>query len=377
VVMKNDQNEMIPIEEFSKVKGVPVEKLIGMIQDGFYSGKKVGDHWFVYPSEINQGVSIGSNERSRKESSHVREFRKSRMNPSEEIVDFLDGWIGEMMGSGENEQHNGYLILTNERLCFYRKGLTGEIFKPTPLSSIANIETLSRMGYRNLRIFTSQGVFSFKTFEKRESFLRMCSNIEARQREFVPQDSLRITPAISNDCRAKQNIEHDFVDVEIGEKQDSSEEKKVGFWLGLGIFSMPYFLSWVTLRNGYSLSVRLVSFAWLGIFMVGILSDSDSGSSVGSRDKLPGSSESELMYQCTEQAKSLLNYPASAKFPISGVIRRDVLKENNDLYTYILVREVEASNAFGVLNTEKFYCEAKLVRSGSGWGYNIKSAYFY
>ena len=46
------------------------------------------------------------------------------------------------------------------------------------------------------------------------------------------------------------------------------EQRKVGFWLGLGIFFMPYIFAWFTLRNGYSSRARYVALGWLGIMVL-------------------------------------------------------------------------------------------------------------
>lgn len=44
-------NGMISISEFSSIKGIPEEKIIDMIKDGFYIGRTVNDEWFVNSSD--------------------------------------------------------------------------------------------------------------------------------------------------------------------------------------------------------------------------------------------------------------------------------------------------------------------------------------
>ena len=44
-------------------------------------------------------------------------------------------------------------------------------------------------------------------------------------------------------------------------------ERNVSILLGLGIFLMPYFFAWFTLREGYSKFARFISFGWL-LFLV-------------------------------------------------------------------------------------------------------------
>jgi len=50
------------------------------------------------------------------------------------------------------------------------RGLFGEMFETIPLSRITSVETLSRMGYRVLRLHTSHDELAFKTFESKEHF---------------------------------------------------------------------------------------------------------------------------------------------------------------------------------------------------------------
>ncbi|HIF9402629.1 TPA: WYL domain-containing protein [Photobacterium damselae] len=54
------------------------------------------------------------------------------------------------------------------------------------------------------------------------------------------------------------------------------ENRKVGIWLGLGIFFYPVIFSWLTLRNGYSIAARLISLSWM-FFIFFIFSSSERG----------------------------------------------------------------------------------------------------
>ena len=109
---------------------------------------------------------------------HLKAFRASKLKPGENIIGFLEGWIGEMMGSGDKTQRNGQLILTNQRACFYRKGILGEVFETIPLARITSVETLSRMGYRILRLHTSHDDITFKTFESKTLFEEVYEQFE-------------------------------------------------------------------------------------------------------------------------------------------------------------------------------------------------------
>ena len=60
----NDSQEYIPLQEFASSKGLAEEKVIAMIRDGFYSGRKQGDDWFVHSSELSKESETTENENS-------------------------------------------------------------------------------------------------------------------------------------------------------------------------------------------------------------------------------------------------------------------------------------------------------------------------
>jgi hypothetical protein len=117
---------------------------------------------------------------------HTEGFRASKLKVGEQIVGHLEGWIGEMMGKGDKAQRNGQFILTAERACFYRKGILGEVFETIPLSKITSVETLSRMGYRVLRLHTSHDELAFKTFEAKELFDKVYEELEELRHPALP-----------------------------------------------------------------------------------------------------------------------------------------------------------------------------------------------
>lgn len=46
----------------------------------------------------------------------------------------------------------------------------------------------------------------------------------------------------------------------------------VGFWLGIGIFLFPMIFVWILVRQGYSNSIRVIGFCWLGLVSMASLS---------------------------------------------------------------------------------------------------------
>jgi hypothetical protein len=113
-----------------------------------------------------------------KDNKHIIAFRSAKLKPDENVQFHLEGWIGEMMGKGKDAQRNGQFVLTDQRVCFYRKGMLGEVFETIPLAKITSVETLSRMGYRVLRLHTSHDELAFKTFESKELFDQVYDRLE-------------------------------------------------------------------------------------------------------------------------------------------------------------------------------------------------------
>jgi Bacterial PH domain/Short C-terminal domain len=99
-------------------------------------------------------------------SKHVEAFKQKHLKSGEVIVATGEGYIGEMMGQGKNRQHNGVLLVSGERVVFYRKGLFGEVLESIPLKSITSIERKSLFGHRTIRLHTSHDQLEFKTISK-------------------------------------------------------------------------------------------------------------------------------------------------------------------------------------------------------------------
>ena len=101
-----------------------------------------------------------------KESKHVAAFRTKHAKANEQIKAWAEGYIGKMMGKGNDTQHNGVLIVTGERVIFYRKGFFGEVIETIPLKNITSMERKSLLGHRTIRIHTSHDALEFKLFDQ-------------------------------------------------------------------------------------------------------------------------------------------------------------------------------------------------------------------
>lgn len=95
---------------------------------------------------------------------HTQAFMAKHAKSGESVIAEAEGYIGQMMGRGKDAQHNGVLVVTAQRVAFYRKGILGEVIETIPLKSITSVERKSMMGHRVLRIHTSHDALEFKTF---------------------------------------------------------------------------------------------------------------------------------------------------------------------------------------------------------------------
>jgi len=60
--MQEAPEGMIPIKDFANQKEIDESKVIQMIREGFYSGRKVGQQWFVNANELKDGESVQTDE---------------------------------------------------------------------------------------------------------------------------------------------------------------------------------------------------------------------------------------------------------------------------------------------------------------------------
>lgn len=104
------------------------------------------------------------------EDKHTRSFSETKLKAGEEVRSHLQCYIGEMMGKGKDTQHNGQFIVTDQRVCFYRKGILGEVLETIPLDKITSVEQRALLGHRVLTLHTSHDELSIKSFEDKETF---------------------------------------------------------------------------------------------------------------------------------------------------------------------------------------------------------------
>ncbi|ODS22783.1 hypothetical protein AB835_12415 [Candidatus Endobugula sertula] len=126
-------------------------------------------------------------EDSTPESKHVTKFKESHLESDDKVVTSVEGYIGDMMGKGDNTQHNGALIVTSKQVAFYRKGLLGEILETIPLKSITSIERRPTLRHCTIRIHTSHDDLTFKTLDKEQEAIVVKAIEDGRAIEPVSQ----------------------------------------------------------------------------------------------------------------------------------------------------------------------------------------------
>lgn len=91
------------------------------------------------------------------------------------------------------------------------------------------------------------------------------------------------------------------------EEEKTSEKRKVGFLLGMGIFFLAPIFSWYTLRKGYSNFARSVSFIWMVISFAASLQDNKlvDTEQVGSVSSVQGVEQSDLGLKPVERMSDL------------------------------------------------------------------------
>lgn len=100
------------------------------------------------------------------ESEHVDKFEKLHLKKNEKIEIYVNGYIGNHLGTGDETHYTGSLIITDERAAFFHSGEFGDIFKTIPLNTITDIQRKAFLGHRTIKINTYNSSLTFKTFSR-------------------------------------------------------------------------------------------------------------------------------------------------------------------------------------------------------------------
>lgn len=115
-----------------------------------------------------------------REPKHIVKFKELHLQQNEKIIAWSEGYIGNAMGKGSDTQHNGVLLVTPERVVFYRKGLVGEVIESMPLKNINSLERQSALLKHTIFIYSSGNKIEFKSLNKADNE-KLVSEIEKAQ----------------------------------------------------------------------------------------------------------------------------------------------------------------------------------------------------
>jgi PH (Pleckstrin Homology) domain-containing protein len=104
-------------------------------------------------------------------SEHIDRFKALHLKPNEKIELFVNGYIGNALGTGDNVHYGGSLIITDNRVAFFHKGEYGDVFKTVPLAGITDIRRKAFLGHRTIHISTEHNALIFKTFSANSAHL--------------------------------------------------------------------------------------------------------------------------------------------------------------------------------------------------------------
>ena len=137
--------------------------------------------WFMISRKsFCERYEISHEDKAPSEPKLLRSFRESQAWDGEVVLDSVLGYSGDMMGSGDDRQCNGLLVLTDRRVVFTGKRLMSEVFEQMPLSKVASVESRSNaMGLFTIKVHGSNNAIEFKTF-MRDARDRIMKAIEER-----------------------------------------------------------------------------------------------------------------------------------------------------------------------------------------------------
>lgn len=109
---------------------------------------------------------------------HLQFFTSKKMRVGENVETSVKGYVSGKKKDSKDALMTGRLILTDQRVCFYRKGIIGEKFESIDLANITSIESTSMMGHRSVKLYSTHNDLTFNSFKSKEEFDPVVSHIE-------------------------------------------------------------------------------------------------------------------------------------------------------------------------------------------------------
>jgi len=109
---------------------------------------------------------------------HIESFSNKKMRKGERIHTSVKGYVSGKKKDSKDALMTGRLILTDQRVCFYRKGIIGEKFESIDLLNIKSIESSSLMGHRSVKLYSTHNDLTFNSFKSKDEFDTVVGQIE-------------------------------------------------------------------------------------------------------------------------------------------------------------------------------------------------------
>ena len=102
-------------------------------------------------------------------SKQLKKFEENKLKTGEIIIKSLDGYIGKPMGKGSDEQFNGVLILTDQRVVFYSKTWLNEVMRSMDITNIDTVDTSSGLlSMSRIKMISTSATLDFAGVNKNE-----------------------------------------------------------------------------------------------------------------------------------------------------------------------------------------------------------------
>jgi len=111
---------------------------------------------------------------------HLEKFSTTKIRSNETVLASVKGYMPGKKKDTTDALMTGRLILTDQRVCFYRKGIIGEQFESIDTAKVSSIETSSLLGHRSVKLYSTYNDLTFNSFKSKDEFDPVVSKIEAQ-----------------------------------------------------------------------------------------------------------------------------------------------------------------------------------------------------
>lgn len=109
---------------------------------------------------------------------HLDLFSSKKLRENEVIRGSVKGYISSRKKDSKDALMTGRLIVTDQRVCFYRHGFVGEKYESIDLPNVKSMETSSLLGHRSLKVYSTHNDLTFNSFRPKREFEEIITFLE-------------------------------------------------------------------------------------------------------------------------------------------------------------------------------------------------------